>query len=120
MRTYGRITNLDGTKSWRVVTTNAAGYNDGVYATTVAQVLKLNLGESPFNANYGIPAHQSIAQQVFPDFYIAYTQQQFARFFASLLIAKEPITLASPDPLYRLAITTQQGYRLDPNNPIPT
>jgi hypothetical protein len=42
------------------VTTDANGYNDAVYLTTLSQVLKLNLGESPFYANYGIPQYQSV------------------------------------------------------------
>lgn len=105
MRTYGRDYNADGTYQWVEVTTDANGYNDAVYVTTLIQVLKLVLGESPFWANYGIPAGQSVLQQVPPDFYVARTQQQFSPFFANLAIAK----LSSNPPTYQVNILTHQG-----------
>jgi len=107
MRTYGRITNPDGTKSWVEVTTDANGFNDWVWVTTLCQVLLLNLNESPFYANYGIPAKQSVIQQVQPDYYVARTQQQFADKFANLVIAKE----SSNPPKYRVNVTTHQGIK---------
>jgi uncharacterized protein YfaA (DUF2138 family) len=105
MRTYGRTYDVYGNPTWQVVTTDANGYNDAVYITTLAQCLKLNLGESPFYANYGLPAKESVLQQVAPDFQIALTQQQFAPFFAALTIAKT----ASLPPTYRINAVTQQG-----------
>lgn len=116
MRTYGRTTDEFGKKTWVVVTTDANGFNDNVYLTTLAQVLKLNLGESPFFGNYGIPAHPSVVQQVFPDYYVAYTQQQFAQHFASLTIAKQPL----PFPSYIINVLTQQGSKINASVPIPT
>lgn len=116
MRTWGRVTDAYGNKTWVEVTTDANGFNDMVYLTTLAQVLKLNLGESPFFANYGIPAHQSVVQQVFPDFYISYTQQQFAARFASLIVAK----INQPEPRYDISVTTHQGVKLNTSIPIPT
>ena len=83
MRTWGRINGV-----WTEVSTDANGNNDLVWLTTLIQVLKLNLNESPFFGNYGLPAHQSVVQQVAPDFYVAQTQQQFAQYFASLIIAR--------------------------------
>lgn len=103
MRTYGRLNGR-----WVEVSTDANGFNDAVYLTTLIQCLKLNLGESPFYANYGIPAHPSVVQQVFPDFYVAQTQQQFAPYFASLLIAKQN----APTPTYQINVTTHQGGRV--------
>lgn len=111
MRTWGRV---NGT--WTEVTTDADGFNDLVYLTTLCQTLKLNLGESPFFGNYGIPAHESVVQQVFPDFYVAMVQQQFAPFFASVIISKENSTT----PTYRVNVTTNQGYKLSATVPIPT
>lgn len=105
MRTYGRIFNEDGSYTWVEVTTDAKGYDDAVWLTTLIQTLKLNLGESPFYANFGIPAKQSVLQQVAPDFYVAQTQQQFAQYFASLVIAKP----ANLPPTYRITAVTQQG-----------
>lgn len=109
MRTYGRITNPDGTKTWKIVETDANGFNDAVWLTTLCQVILLNLNESPFFANFGIPAEQSVIQQVQPDFYIARIQQQFSQYFASLIIAKVPGAL---NPTYRIAVTTNQGSKV--------
>jgi hypothetical protein len=113
MRTYGRTQDvLSGKKTWWVVTTDGNGYNDSVYLTTLVQVLKLNLGESPFFANYGIPAHQSIVSQVYPDFYMAKTQQQFAPYFASLILLPLPEQEEEggrPLPAYSISILTNYG-----------
>ena len=108
MRTYGRIVNPDGSKTWVEVQTDSQGYNDYVWITTLIQCLKLNLGESPFYSNYGIPAHPTIVQQVFPDYYVSATQQQFSPYFANLAISRIPIST----PTYRVNITTQQGVKV--------
>ena len=113
MRTYGRTQDvLTGKKTWWVVTTDIYGFNDSVYLTTLAQVLKLNLNESPFFANYGIPAHQSVMTQVFPTFYMMRTQQQFSRYFASLILL--PLEEAydddgRPSPAYSIQVLTNYG-----------
>jgi hypothetical protein len=117
MRTYGRTRDvLTGKKKWWIITTDANGYNDSVWLTTLAQVCKLNLGESPFFANYGIPAHPSVVLQIFPDFYMVRTQQQFAPFFASLIITPTPIAQGAPDsddgrpvPAYNISVLTNYG-----------
>lgn len=116
MRTHGRITNADGSKTWVVVTTDSSGFNDMVYLTTLAQVLKLNQGESPFWANYGIPAKNSVMQQIFPDYYVSRTQQQFAPNFASLVVAKQNIST----PTYNISVITHQGVKLNLAVPVPT
>lgn len=109
MRTYGRTTDpLTGKKTWVVVQTAPDGSNDYVWITTLAQTMLLNLGESPFYANYGIPAKPSIVQQVAPDFYLTVIQQQFARYFASLIISRDP----GPVPTYRCNVTTNQGVKV--------
>ena len=100
--------NPDGTKSWVEVQTDASGANDYVWITTLIQCLKLNLGESPFYADYGIPAKPSVVQQVFPDFYVARTQQQFASKFANLVVAKQPSTT----PTYTINVTTNNGVKI--------
>lgn len=114
MRTYGRVYDSAGKPTWQEVDTDAQGFNDYVYVTTLIQTLKLNLNESPFYANYGIPAHSSIVQQVFPDYYVAITQQQYAGYFANLLIARIPgIT-----PVYRINVTTQVGVKIAADIPV--
>lgn len=136
MRTYGRVPVFEeGTNApvidpetgvqrlqWTVVETTADGYDDYVYATTLIQVLKLNLGESPFYGNYGIPAKSSLVQQIAPDFYAMRTQQQFAGYFANLTIARAPAPAGFPldTPTYKLAITTNVGVKLNVDVPIAT
>jgi hypothetical protein len=124
MRTYGRTQDvLSGKKTWHMVTTDVNGFNDSVYLTDLAQVIKLNLGESPFFANYGIPAHESVVTQIFPDFYLVRTQQQFAGYFASLLLMILPVEQGSADsfatgqegapaPRYYINVLTNYGSRI--------
>lgn len=109
MRTYGRIKNEDGTYTWVQVDPDANGFNDPIWITTLAQCLKLSLGESPFYANYGIPAQRSVVQQIFPDFYVSQTQSQFAQYFASLVIAKIPDPRT---PTYNVNLVTHQGAKV--------
>jgi hypothetical protein len=109
LRTWGRTYDEYGNATWVEVTTDAAGYNDNVYLTTLAQVLKLNLGEDPFFANYGIPQYQTIVTQVFPDYYMMQTQTQFAGYFASLTITR--VQGAFP-PAYNVAAVTHSGALL--------
>ena len=106
MRTYGRNTNEDGSKTWVVVETDANGFDDNVYLTTLAQCLKLNLGESPFYGNFGIPQYQTIMTQVMPDFYAAQTQTQFAPYFASLTITR---VQGSYPPVYNVNAVCHSG-----------
>jgi hypothetical protein len=110
MRTWGRITHEDGSKTWAQVTTDSAGFEDNVYLTTLCQALRLNLGESPFFANYGIPQYQTIMTQVFPDFYVQQTQRQFAGYFASLSIIRVP---GSYPPAYNVNVVTHSGAILN-------
>lgn len=111
MRTYGRVPidplNPQGPKRWVVVETTPQGFNDGVYVTALAQTLLLNINESPFFAQFGIPGHQSVMQQIAPDFYIVFTQNYYAQFFASLTVAK----LLEPAPHYRFSVITHQGFK---------
>ncbi|MHB1644602.1 MAG: hypothetical protein ACYCS8_18450 [Acidithiobacillus sp.] len=111
MRTYGRTYDELGNPTWVVVTTDANGNNDAVWLTTLGQCLKLNLGESPFYANYGIPQVQTIVTQVFPDFYVLQTQTQFSQFFASLSVNK----LIGSSPAYKIKAVTHYGAILTAN-----
>ena len=106
MRIWGRTYNEDGTWNWVAVTTDAYGRNDNVYLTQLVQVLKLNLGESPFYSTTGIPALRSVVTQVFPDFYVLATQQYFQQGqFASIQVQK----LQTTDPEYAIRVVTHQG-----------
>lgn len=128
MRTYGRVTCLNAQgiaiidpdtgkamRRWVEVTTDAKGFDDLVWLTTLAQVLLLNLNESPFYATYGIPASQAVKQQLSPDFWVALTQQNFSQYFASLTVAKRN----SVTPTYDIYVITQQGAKLNYTIGIP-
>lgn len=123
MRTYGRIYDERGTPTWVEVDTDANGYNDLVYLVTLAQVLYGEPGESPFFANYGIPARESVLTQVYPDYYVARTAQQFSQFFAALVVSRvpnTPRTLKAPNvPTYNVSVVTNSGAVL-PAVTIPT
>lgn len=111
MRTYGRQADpLTGALTWVVVETSPEAGDDYVWLTTLAQTLKLNLGESPFFANFGIPAKPSVIQQIFPDYYVTRTQQQFAPRFASLIVTK----IADPSPNYKINVTLNNGVPIEP------
>jgi len=114
MHTWGRTYDAYGNPTWQKVATDSNGNNDAVYLVTLAQVLKLNLGESPFFANYGIPAMQTIMTQVFPDFYAAQAQGQFAPFFSSLIVRR---VQAAPAPTYTVNVQTRYGATVP--NPLP-
>jgi hypothetical protein len=125
MRVYGRVpidprSPKDGLK-WVVVTTTPQGFNDDVYIVALAQLLKLNLNESPFYGNYGIPAHQSVMQQVMPDYYVFQAQNLYAPFFASLVVYKIPdpaeignLRVNVPAPHYRFQVITHYGFKYPP------
>lgn len=108
MRTYGRITNADGSKTWVEVDTDANGFNDAVYLTTLCQCFLLNLNESPFYANFGLPDEQAVIQQIAPDYYANRMAQYFAQFFAVLILSRDP---NASQPVYTIDVTTQQGSK---------
>jgi hypothetical protein len=118
MRTYGRIVPdvlYPDRKIWVEVTTDANGFDDMCWLTTLIQTIKLNLGESPFYANYGIPAHPSVVSQIAPDFYMSQIQQQYAKYFLALIIAKQLNSVDSdgrPAPSYNVSVITQYGAKL--------
>lgn len=101
MRIWGR----DGAGVWHQTVTAPNGDNELVRIVNLAQVLLLGLGESPFFGNYGIPAQQTVATQVFPDLYVWITQSQFAIYFASLVIARQ----LGPNPSYNVSVLTKNG-----------
>lgn len=105
-RTWGRTYNEDGTYQWVEVVPDAKGFLDNIYLTTLVQAIKLNLGESPFYANLGIPQYQTIMTQVFPDYYCTQIQQYFAQYFASLTLNR---VQGSFPPVYNVSAVCHSG-----------
>jgi hypothetical protein len=106
MRTWGRVADANGNKKWVEVSSDENGDFSHGWLTTLIQTLKLGLGESPFYAQYGIPAQQSIVTQVYPDYYVNMAQQQFAGYFASLSIAKVD---TATNPTYEIQVVFFNG-----------
>lgn len=106
MRTWGRVTDPSGAKFWVEVTPDANGYLDSIYLCALAQTLKLNWNESPFYADWGLPAHASVLMQVAPDAYVAMTQGRYAARFMSLLVSKRQGTV---DPTYDIFCQFEAG-----------
>lgn len=98
---------------WVEVSTDANGYNDAVWLTTLAQVLQLGLNESPIYGNWGIPVQQSIVTRVVPDYYVTVTQQNFSPYFLSLIVTPEN----TRTPTYTINATTQPDAVL--MSPVP-
>lgn len=97
------------------MTTDANGYNDAVWLTTLAQVLMLNPGESPMFGNYGVPSQQAVVTQIPPDYNVMLMQQIFSIYFLALLVAR--LTDAQSDPVYGINITANPGAILV--SPVP-
>jgi len=105
MRSYGK--NEQG--QWVEITETSY-----IWLATLAQTLRLNEGESPFYSNYGIPAHDSVMTQVAPNAAINRTQQQYAPYFASLTVYKDPNTIT---PTYRISAVFQNGTTIQTSVP---
>ncbi len=104
--TWGREFAEDGTYVWKEVTTDANGYNDSVYFTTLLQTIQLNINESPMYGNYGIPSINSLVHQIVPDYYTAVLQQQFAPYFADLKITR---IVGEDPPTYSVQAVAHNG-----------
>lgn len=120
MRAYGRVPvdPLDpkGPKRWVKVETDSSGDNTQVIITWLAQVLLLNIDESPFFGSWGIPSRQSVLQQVAPDIFVTLVQERFSPYFAALTVSKQNV----PTPTYVINAVTLVGVRLPPINiPVP-
>jgi hypothetical protein len=114
MRVYGRVTDELGQKSWFAVQTDSSGNSEYVYLSALVQVLKLNLGESPFYGNYGIPAKTSVLQQIAPDYYVAFTQQKYSGYFANLVITRVQ-NADMVTPTYNVSVLMTTGTKFQVN-----
>lgn len=102
VKAYGGLATALGVPSgtWAGVQTAPNGDNSYVMLIALLQVLKLNLNESPFYANSGVPAQQAVQQQAPPDYYVNQVQQQYSQYFTSLVITKT----ADNPPTYAVAV----------------
>jgi len=98
MRTYGVNPQ---TGQWVEVTETSY-----IWLATLVQTLRLNQGESPFYANYGLPAQTSVMTQVPPDIAVNRTQTQFSPYFASLTVVKQQ---NATNPTYNINAVFQNG-----------
>ncbi len=100
MRSYGKDT--DG--NW--VRIDDPNY---IYLATLIQTLRLSENESPIYGNYGIPGQQSLMTQIAPDAAINRTQNQYAQYFSSLMVAKDNTQL---EPTYNVYAVFMDGTRI--------
>ena len=100
MRTYG----INENGNW--VEVDETSY---IWLATLAQTLRLNQGESPYYANYGIPAHTSVMTQIPPDLAVNRTQTQYAPYFASLTIIRQQ---NATQPTYNVYATFKNGAKI--------
>ena len=115
MRVWGRVYNADGSYTWQAAETDSSGNNDLPASTWFIQCCKLSTNESPFFGDWGLPAQQSLIQQVAPDLSMSIMQQRFSPYFASLLVAKN----SGSTPSYNVTIITHQGVKLNASVPLP-
>jgi len=101
LRTWGR----DSAGAWVEITDTGS-----VWLATLVQTLRLGQGESPFYANYGIPAQQSVISQIAPDAAVARTQSQYIGFFASLVVQAIPGAL---QPSYSIQAIMKNGQAIN-------
>lgn len=104
-RVWGRVYAEDGTYTWVPVTPAANGDQSALNLTWLIQVLLLNKGESPLNADWGIAGQQDVQTQTQPDNDVALTQQRFSQYFASLQVGK----VSANPPTYNISAIGLSG-----------
>ena len=102
--TFGR----DSTGQWYEVTTDANGFDDDVYLTTLAQVLTSDTDESPFYPEYGIPARDSVINRTHPDYFVDRTRAQFSPYFANISVINQ-VDEQTNEPVYYVDVLKQDG-----------
>ena len=110
MRTWGRIKNPDSDKlEWVKVETAPDGTSDAVWLTTLCQSILLNINESPFFAELGIPQQQSVANQIPPEYYAMEIQNAYSAYFASLAILRTRPIDEVDSPTYKVNVVLKSG-----------
>ena len=106
MHTWGRTYATDGSYTWTKVETDDNGNDDAVYLTALCQEMLLNKGESPFYANRGISARNSIMYQIYPDYDVSLMQQNYSTRFSSLVMTRDT---SVTEPTYKVSVITHSG-----------
>ena len=76
---------------------------------------------SPFFADYGIPARESVVTQIYPDFYVQLIQQRMAPHFMSLMLEHRPDALDEtnrPMPHWHFEAVTNYGSTIVDDVPV--
>lgn len=104
MITFGR----DSNGQWHEVATDANGFYDDVYLTTLAQVLQSDVEESWLFPELGIPARQSVIGKTHPDYFVDRVRGYFAQFFASISIT-QTTDIETNNPIYYIDVLKNDG-----------
>lgn len=118
MRVWGRTYDALGNGKWVAVETDSNGFDDYPHITALVQAIRLNLNESPFWGQFGLPARQAILQQQPPDYNMQFIANYFSQFFASLVISRAPI--APPGGTFRTQQQNRPAGAQDAYDPTPT
>lgn len=102
MRVWTRQHQPDGTQQWKSVDNKQASI------AWLQNALLLQLGESHFWADWGLPVTQNIVTQIWPDYYVNLTQNRFSDYFASLRITHDS-TSTEDNPVYQVAAIFPDG-----------
>ncbi|QDH14162.1 hypothetical protein E3E12_08125 [Formicincola oecophyllae] len=81
MRVWTRQWQPGGKRRWVATTGNQA------LIAWLQNALLLELGESPFHVDWGIPVTNSLVTRIWPTFYLEQTVGRFRDYFASLQVA---------------------------------
>ncbi|UMM63143.1 hypothetical protein [Aristophania vespae] len=83
MRVWTRQFQSDGTRKWVAVTGNQA------IIAWLQNNLLLQLGESPFYADKGLPVTQSLISRIWPDYYLNQLQEFFRDYVSTIQITRD-------------------------------
>lgn len=104
MITFGR----DSAGNWYEVNTDANGFDDDVWLTTMAQVVASQLNESPFFPNYGLPSIESVTSRTHPDYWVSKVKSQFSKYFTAISIVKT-VDITTNTPTYNIDVLKLDG-----------
>lgn len=102
MRVWTRVMGSDGKRTWQPVD------NDQGNIAWLQNALLLQLGESPFWTDWGLPVSKTLVSQIWPDYYLNMTQQRFRDVFPTLQVTRQRVDGQS-DPVYSIRAILSDG-----------